>query len=86
MGVKPDHWIVRMANNYRMIEPFEKSQVSSGTISYGVSSYGYDLRLDQVFQVYRGTDSDLVDPKATQDMCFKEIKAEKILARINELE
>lgn len=79
MGVKPDHWIVRMANNYRMIEPFEKSQVSSGTISYGVSSYGYDLRLDQVFQVYRGTDSDLVDPKATQDMCFKEIKAENCL-------
>jgi dCTP deaminase len=40
MGLKPDHWIVRMAREQRMIEPFEESQVRNGVISYGVSSYG----------------------------------------------
>ncbi len=75
MGVKPDHWIARMARKHGMIEPFEESQVSSGTISYGVSSYGYDLRLDREFQVYRGTESDLVDPKAGEGMPFQRIEA-----------
>ncbi|MCX6087913.1 MAG: dCTP deaminase, partial [Caldiserica bacterium] len=44
MGVKPDRWIREQAKK-GMIEPFEESQVSNGVISYGVSSYGYDMRI-----------------------------------------
>ena len=45
MSIKPDTWIRKMAVEQRMIEPFEETQVSDGIISYGVSSYGYDLRI-----------------------------------------
>ena len=45
MGLKPDHWIRKMAHEYRMIEPFEEKQVRNGVVSYGLSSYGYDVRV-----------------------------------------
>ena len=45
MGLKPDHWIRKMAHEHKMIEPFEDKQVREGVISYGVSSYGYDVRV-----------------------------------------
>lgn len=45
MGLKPDHWIRKMASNHRMIDPFEEGQVRDGVVSYGVSSYGYDIRV-----------------------------------------
>jgi deoxycytidine triphosphate deaminase len=44
MGLKPDHWIKKMALEHKMIEPFEDGQKRDGVISYGVSSYGYDIR------------------------------------------
>ncbi len=72
MGVKPDHWIVRMAREHRMIEPFEESQVSRGTISYGVSSYGYDMRMDRKFLVFQGGEGNLVDPKRSGELPFVE--------------
>jgi len=45
MGLKPDHWIRKMAREHGMIEPFVESQVREGVLSYGVSSYGYDVRV-----------------------------------------
>jgi len=45
MAVKPDKWIRRMALEHQMIEPFTDRQVREGVISYGVSSYGYDIRV-----------------------------------------
>ncbi len=45
MAIKPDSWIRKMALEQRMIEPFAESQVRNGIISYGVSSYGYDIRI-----------------------------------------
>ena len=50
MSVKPDHWIRRMALEHKMIEPFTDRQVREGVISYGVSSYGYDIRVADEFQ------------------------------------
>ncbi len=76
MGVKPDHWIVRMAHEHRMIEPFEESQVSQGTISYGVSSYGYDMRLDRKFLVFQGGGESLVDPKRSGELPFEEMEGD----------
>ncbi len=64
MGVKSDAWIRRMALEKRMIEPFEEVQVKEGVISYGLSSYGYDLRVADEFEIFTDINSTVVDPKA----------------------
>lgn len=63
MGVKPDHWIKRMALEEKMIEPFVESQVRNGVISYGVSSYGYDIRVADEYKIFTNVYSAVVDPK-----------------------
>jgi dCTP deaminase len=64
MGLKPDHWIRKMALEQAMIEPFVEKQVREGVISYGLSSYGYDLRVADEFQIFTNVNSAIVDPKA----------------------
>jgi dCTP deaminase len=70
MGLKPDHWIRKMSVEHRMIEPFVDKQVRSGVISYGVSSYGYDVRVANEFKIFTNVFSATVDPKnfATNSM------------------
>jgi dCTP deaminase len=63
MGLKPDHWIREMALNHGMIEPFEAGQVRDSVISYGVSSYGYDIRVADEFMIFTNVHSAIVDPK-----------------------
>src|SRR5258708_26070354 len=63
MSVKPDRWIRRMALEHKMIEPFTDRQVREGVISYGVSSYGYDIRGADEFQIFTNVNSTIVDPK-----------------------
>ena len=63
MGVKPDHWIRKMALEQGMIEPFVDSQVRNGVISYGVSSYGYDIRVADEYKIFTNVYSAVVDPK-----------------------
>ena len=63
MGLKPDHWITKMAREQHMIEPFEEGQVRDGVISYGVSSYGYDIRVADEFKIFTNVYSAVVDPK-----------------------
>jgi dCTP deaminase len=53
MGLKPDHWIRKMALEQRMIEPFVDGQVRDGVISYGLSSYGYDIRVADEFKIFQ---------------------------------
>jgi deoxycytidine triphosphate deaminase len=53
MGLKPDHWIRLMALEQRMIEPFIDGQVREGVISYGLSSYGYDIRVSDEFKIFQ---------------------------------
>ena len=69
MNIKSDKWIKEMANNHRMIEPFESGQVRLGKkeeklISYGTSSYGYDVRCSNEFKVFTNINSATVDPKS----------------------
>ncbi len=64
MGLKNDAWIRRMAREQGMIEPFVESQVRSGVISYGLSSYGYDIRIADEFKIFTNVHSAVVDPKA----------------------
>lgn len=63
MGVKPDHWITRMAREQQMIDPFQESLVRQGEISYGISSYGYDFRVARRYKVHRQRASQVLDPK-----------------------
>ena len=63
MSVKSDRWIRRMALEHRMIEPFHDKQVREGVISYGVSSYGYDIRIADEFKIFTNVNSSIVDPK-----------------------
>jgi dCTP deaminase len=74
MSIKPDHWIEKMAHEYGMIEPFESSQVRQGVISYGVSSYGYDIRVADEFKIFHNANSTVVDPKNFDDKSFLEFK------------
>lgn len=61
--LKNDLWIIEMAEK-GMIEPFHKSQVRKGIISYGVSSYGYDMRIADEFKLFTGVNSTIIDPKS----------------------
>jgi dCTP deaminase len=63
MGVKPDHWIKKQALANGMIEPFVDAQIREGVISYGVSSYGYDIRVADEFKIFTNINSAVVDPK-----------------------
>jgi dCTP deaminase len=72
MSIKSDRWIRRMAREHGMIEPFTDGQVRSGAISYGVSSYGYDMRVAPEFRIFTNVLSAVVDPKAFDAKSFVE--------------
>jgi dCTP deaminase len=76
MGIMPDHWIRKMAREQHMIEPFADSQVREGVISYGVSSYGYDIRLADEFKIFSNLYSAVVDPKAFDAKSMVDYKGE----------
>lgn len=79
MGIKPDHWIRKMALEHKMIDPFVEGQVSKGVISYGLSSYGYDIRVTDEFKVFTNVHNSLVDPKNFDEKSFVEIKADECI-------
>ncbi len=72
MSIKSDRWIRHMAKEHRMIEPFADAQVRDGAISYGVSSYGYDMRVAQEFKIFTNALSAIVDPKQFDPKSFVE--------------
>ncbi|MGB9669346.1 MAG: dCTP deaminase, partial [Anaerolineales bacterium] len=76
MGLKPDHWIRKMAREQRMIEPFAENQVRDGVISYGVSSYGYDIRVADEFKIFTNVYSAIVDPKNFTTRSMVDFKGE----------
>ena len=65
-----------MALEHRMIEPFEDRQVRSGVVSYGLSSYGYDIRVADEFKVFTNINSTVIDPKNFDPRSFVDIKAD----------
>ena len=76
MGLKPDHWIKDMVRKHRMIEPFVDQQVRAGSISYGLSSYGYDLRVSDEFKIFTNVHSAIVDPKHFDDDSFVDFRGD----------
>tara|TARA_Y100000588_G_scaffold149806_1_gene163846 strand:- start:279 stop:833 length:555 start_codon:yes stop_codon:yes gene_type:complete len=75
MSIKSDAWIKRMASEHGMIEPFVEGQVREGVVSYGVSSYGYDIRVADEFKVFTNINTTLIDPKAFDPRSFVDLKA-----------
>jgi len=63
MSIKSDRWIREMCRKHSMISPFEEKQIRKGVISYGVSSYGYDIRIADEFKIFTNVNSTIVDPK-----------------------
>ena len=80
MSIKPDSWIRRMAEEHGMIEPYESGQVrrngEGNIVSYGTSSYGYDVRCSDEFKVFTNINSALVDPKSFDENSFVDMKGE----------
>lgn len=76
MGLKPDRWIRKMAKEKKMIEPFVDEQVRKGVISYGVSSYGYDIRVSDEFMIFTNVHSAIVDPKNFDPKSMFEFKGD----------
>jgi len=75
-SIKADRWIKKMALEHGMIEPFEDRQVRAGVISYGLSSYGYDIRVADEFKVFTNINSTVVDPKNFDSRSFVDVKAD----------
>lgn len=63
MGLKHDGWIREKCRDDKMIEPYCENQISSGVVSYGLSSYGYDIRVSNEFKIFTNLNSTVVDPK-----------------------
>jgi dCTP deaminase len=76
MSIKSDKWIARMAREHRMIEPFAESQVREGVISYGVSSYGYDIRVADEFKIFTNINTTVIDPKRFDQQSFVDFKGD----------
>jgi len=74
MAVKNDRWIRKMVHEKDMIRPFAESQVREGVISYGLSSYGYDLRVADEFKIFTNVNSSVVDPKNFDSKSFVEFR------------
>jgi dCTP deaminase len=83
MTIKADRWIKRMALEHRMIEPFVETQVRKGVVSYGLSSYGYDIRVADEFKVFTNINSTVIDPKNFDPRSFVDIKADTCIVPPN---
>nr|WP_211200088.1 dCTP deaminase [Rhodanobacter sp. B2A1Ga4] len=80
VSIKSDKWIRRMAESHGMIEPFEPGQVKlrdgNKLISYGTSSYGYDVRCAREFKIFTNINSTIVDPKSFDPSSFVDVEAD----------
>ena len=81
MSIKSDKWIRQMAEQHGMIEPFEPNQVKQNSagermVSYGTSSYGYDIRCSKEFKLFTNINSTIVDPKNFDPNSFVEVNAD----------
>nr|NGX59347.1 Deoxycytidine triphosphate deaminase [Chlamydiota bacterium] len=77
MSLQSDRWIRKMAKEKKMIEPFSDGLVreveGKKIVSYGLSSYGYDLRVSNEFKVFTNLNNSLVDPKAFVESAFVDV-------------
>jgi len=72
--LKSDLWIKKMALERDMIKPFHPQQIKNNNISYGLSSYGYDIRIADEFKIFKGSGKNIVDPKNVKADLFEDFK------------
>ena len=81
--IKSDRWIRRMALEHRMIEPFEPGQIRQANghkiVSYGTSSYGYDMRCSSEFKLFTDINTTIVDPKNFDEKSFVDIRGDSCI-------
>jgi dCTP deaminase len=75
-GIKSDRWIRQMALEHGMIEPFEDRQIREGVVSYGLSSYGYDIRVGDEFKIFTNINNTVIDPKNFDPRSFVDVKSD----------
>jgi len=83
MAIKSDRWIREMAQTREMISPFCEKQMREGVISFGLSSYGYDLRVADEFKIFTNVNSAVVDPKKFDERSFVSVRADSIMVPPN---
>ncbi|MEE8216241.1 MAG: dCTP deaminase [Acidiferrobacterales bacterium] len=80
MSIKSDKWIRRMVEEHGMIEPFEPNQIKQNgngrVVSFGTSSYGYDIRCSNEFKIFTNINSAIVDPKQFDDTSFVDFEGD----------
>ena len=76
MSIMSDRWITQMAREHGMIDPYEDRQVRKGVISFGVSSYGYDMRVASEYRIFTNVLNSVVDPKAFDPKSFVEFEGD----------
>jgi dCTP deaminase len=76
VAIKSDKWIRRMALEHKMIEPFVDDQVRAGVVSYGLSSYGYDIRVADEFKIFTNINNTVIDPKNFDPRSFVDVKTD----------
>jgi len=74
--LKSDRWIRKMALEHDMIKPFSEKQVRQGVVSYGLSSYGYDLRVADEFKIFTNVNTTVIDPKNFDERSFVAVNTE----------
>ena len=81
--LKSDRWIRKMALEHGMINPFSEKQVREGVVSYGLSSYGYDLRVADEFKIFTNVNSSIIDPKGFDERSFVTVRSDSVLVPPN---
>ena len=76
MSIKSDRWIKEMSIKNDMISPFEDGSIKKGEISYGLSSYGYDIRVSNEYKIFTNVNNSIVDPKNFDSKSFIDFKGD----------
>ena len=76
MAIKSDNWIKKMSLTEDMISPFTDEQIKSGSISYGLSSYGYDIRVSDEYKIFTNVNNSIIDPKNFDANSFVDFKGD----------
>ena len=83
MAIKSDKWIRSMSLENDMISPFEDKQVSKQKISYGLSSYGYDIRVTDEYKIFTNVNNSIIDPKRFDENSFVNFKGDVCIVPAN---
>ena len=83
MAIKSDKWIRKMSLSEKMISPFEDKQISKQKISYGLSSYGYDIRVTDEYKIFTNVNNSIVDPKRFDENSFVNFKGDVCIVPAN---